>query len=170
MAFRMGQDLGFQQDPAQWVSKDETIVTEVDLEIRRRLYWGCYVSDKYIKLRDNHENGDPDLSTRLMSLYLGRPVYLNESDAAVDPTEPLPYVSSLYGKGTTDNRPPETFRLPTTGLVSKISPYRRRHLGQSRNHSCPPPSDTSQLSRKSSKTSCQVSFLLEDIRGRNRIC
>lgn len=26
-----------------------------------------------------------------MSLYLGRPVYLDESDASVEPTEPLPY-------------------------------------------------------------------------------
>lgn len=46
MAFRMGQDLGFQRDPRRWVSKDHSILTASDFEIRRRNYWGCYLADK----------------------------------------------------------------------------------------------------------------------------
>lgn len=48
MAFRMGQDLGFQQDPMHWISLDGTLATPQDLEIRRRIYWGCYNSDKSV--------------------------------------------------------------------------------------------------------------------------
>ncbi|KAF4552534.1 Fungal specific transcription factor domain-containing protein 12 [Elsinoe fawcettii] len=72
MAFRMGQGLGYQQDPSRWLSLDHTITTQWDIQVRRRVFWGCYVADKYI------------------SLYLGRPVYMLESDAAVHPTIPLP--------------------------------------------------------------------------------
>jgi hypothetical protein len=72
MAFRMGQDLGFHRDPRLWISKDSSILTASDVEIRRRIYWGCYLADKFI------------------SLYLGRPVSLMECDAEVEPVEPLP--------------------------------------------------------------------------------
>jgi hypothetical protein len=46
MAFRVGQDLGFQQDPKFLVSQDLTIASEQDLVIRRRIYWGFYAADK----------------------------------------------------------------------------------------------------------------------------
>lgn len=72
MAFRMGQDLGFHRDPRHWMSKDRSILTRADFEIRRRIYWGCYLADKY------------------MSLFMGRPVCLIERDAEVKPVEPLP--------------------------------------------------------------------------------
>ncbi|KAF2259043.1 hypothetical protein CC78DRAFT_83858 [Lojkania enalia] len=72
MAFRMGEDLGFHQDPSGWISQDNSIITPEDIEIRRRIYWGSYTADKFI------------------SLYLGRPVYLLENDATVQPTVELP--------------------------------------------------------------------------------
>jgi len=72
MAFRMSQDLGLHQDPKFLVSQDSTIATDQDLVIRRRVYYGLYVSDKII------------------SLYLGRPVMLSEEEAAVDLPEQLP--------------------------------------------------------------------------------
>ncbi|KAF5527928.1 putative transcriptional regulatory protein [Colletotrichum aenigma] len=72
IAFRMAQDLGFQRDPKHWISHDSSIVTEEDMEIRRRIFWGCYTSDK------------------LISLILGRPVYLFYDDAEVETTERLP--------------------------------------------------------------------------------
>lgn len=46
MAFRMGQELGFHQDPQTWLHSDRTITTDKDIEIRRRVYWGCFVADK----------------------------------------------------------------------------------------------------------------------------
>lgn len=47
IAFRMSQDLGFQCDPRYWVDEDQTIASPEDIEIRRRLYWGCFSSDEY---------------------------------------------------------------------------------------------------------------------------
>ncbi|KAL0930093.1 transcription factor [Colletotrichum truncatum] len=72
IAFRMAQDLGMQRDPKQWKSHDVTLVTEEDMEIRRRIFWGCYTSDK------------------LISLILGRPVHLSHDDAEVQTAERLP--------------------------------------------------------------------------------
>ncbi|KAI8284754.1 hypothetical protein K4K59_007318 [Colletotrichum sp. SAR11_240] len=72
IAFRMAQDLGFQKDPKDWVQHDSSLATPEDVEIRRRIYWGCYISDK------------------LISLILGRPVYLVYDEAEVQPMETLP--------------------------------------------------------------------------------
>lgn len=74
----MAQDLGFQKDPKHWVSHDSSLASEEDLEIRRRIFWGCYSSDK------------------LVSLILGRPVYLFYDDAEVDTTNRLPYARSHW--------------------------------------------------------------------------
>ncbi|KAK7417452.1 hypothetical protein QQX98_004572 [Neonectria punicea] len=72
IAFRMAQDLGFQKDPKHWVDHDSSLVTPEDLEVRRRIYWGCYTSDKTI------------------SIVLGRPVQLYHDDAEVELMERLP--------------------------------------------------------------------------------
>ncbi|PTD02742.1 putative transcriptional regulatory protein [Fusarium culmorum] len=66
IAFRMAQDLGFQSDPMNWLPHDSTIVSSEDIEIRRRIYWGCYISDK------------------LISLILGRPVQLAFDSSEVE--------------------------------------------------------------------------------------
>lgn len=66
IAFRMAQDLGFQSDPMNWLPQDSTIISSEDIEIRRRIYWGSYISDKMI------------------SLILGRPVQLAFESAEVD--------------------------------------------------------------------------------------
>lgn len=62
----MAQDLGFQSDPMNWLPHDSTIVSSEDIEIRRRIYWGSYISDK------------------LISLVLGRSVQLAFDSAEVD--------------------------------------------------------------------------------------
>ncbi|KAF4466941.1 transcription factor [Fusarium albosuccineum] len=72
IAFRMAQDLGFQKDPKHWISSDVSLATAEDIEIRRRIYWGCYTSDKII------------------SLILGRPVQLYDAAGEVEHTESLP--------------------------------------------------------------------------------
>ncbi|KAL2670062.1 hypothetical protein Neosp_014943 [[Neocosmospora] mangrovei] len=73
IAFRIAQDMGFQKDPKNWISYDASLTTDEDVEIRRRIYWGCYISDK------------------LISLILGRPVFLYYDDAEVEPMEQQPY-------------------------------------------------------------------------------
>lgn len=68
----MAQDLGFQRDPSQWISHDSSLATEEDVEIRRRIFWGCYASDK------------------LISLIMGRSVHLSYDDTEVETTRSLP--------------------------------------------------------------------------------
>jgi transcription factor-like protein len=75
IAFRMAQDMGFQRDPKNWMSHDASLASSEDVEIRRRIYWGCFISDK------------------LISLILGRPVHLAYDAAEVDPLKTLPYIS-----------------------------------------------------------------------------
>lgn len=48
MAFRMAQDLGLQQDPKFWAREGSIVNSEVELRIRRRVYWGFYVADKSV--------------------------------------------------------------------------------------------------------------------------
>ncbi|KAF5598624.1 transcription factor [Fusarium pseudocircinatum] len=72
IAFRMAQDLGFQRDPKKWASCDTSLATPEDIEIRRRIVWGCYTSDK------------------LISLTLGRPVYFSHHDIEVEKLKRLP--------------------------------------------------------------------------------
>ena len=48
MAFRMGQDLGLQRDPTLWGRPVQSAaIYFFDEEFRRRIYWGCFLSDKY---------------------------------------------------------------------------------------------------------------------------
>jgi hypothetical protein len=68
----MAQDLGIQTDPRHWMVPGSGDVSLEDIEIRRRIYWGCYISDK------------------LISLILGRPALLIDADAGVEVTERLP--------------------------------------------------------------------------------
>ncbi|KAH7066530.1 fungal-specific transcription factor domain-containing protein [Paraphoma chrysanthemicola] len=82
IAFRMVQDLGIQKDPEMWELDDQSFIPHEDAEIRRRIYWGCYISDK------------------LISLIFGRPVQLlynqgevNELTTQPDPAFILPWRS-----------------------------------------------------------------------------
>ncbi|KAL1303057.1 hypothetical protein AAFC00_006504 [Neodothiora populina] len=72
MAFRSLQDIGLQYDGQAGRSKDGRSIPELDSEIRRRIYWGCYTADSMI------------------ALLLGRPVFFQDFDAAVSPSEQLP--------------------------------------------------------------------------------
>jgi hypothetical protein len=100
LAYRMITDLGLHLDPAKiqtssfTASQDRIQPTAVDLEIRRRIYWGAYVADKF------------------QSLYLGRPAALSATGLEppkefldtyeemelwspyVDPQHPSPLLSS----------------------------------------------------------------------------
>ncbi len=69
----MAQDLGFQRDPNNWISHDSLLATAEDIEIRRRIFWGCYSFDK------------------LISLILGRPISLYCEEANVELMNRLPY-------------------------------------------------------------------------------
>ncbi|OJJ68405.1 hypothetical protein ASPBRDRAFT_67979 [Aspergillus brasiliensis CBS 101740] len=73
MAYRMIIDLGYHlEDPKCPQSGESLRLSAVDKEIRRRVYWGAYATDK------------------AQSLYLGRPPGLHQSDSNV----PLEFLDS----------------------------------------------------------------------------
>lgn len=71
-AMRMGFDLGFQLNPEVWFLKSQGAVKSLDVAIRSRIYWGCYMADHFI------------------SLVLGRPSLLKLLDASIPETQDLP--------------------------------------------------------------------------------
>lgn len=71
-AMRMGFDLGFQLNPEVWFLKSHGALKELDVAIRSRIYWGCYMADHFI------------------SLVLGRPSSLKLLDASIPESEDLP--------------------------------------------------------------------------------
>ncbi|RLV90250.1 hypothetical protein JA1_004697 [Spathaspora sp. JA1] len=72
-AMRMGFDLGFQLNPQVWfVESKNKSLSNLDVDIRSRIYWGCYMADHFI------------------SLLLGRPAVLKFSDASISETNDLP--------------------------------------------------------------------------------
>lgn len=63
IAFRIGFDMSFQLEPAAWFNpkfysndqptsgfKNYESITQEDIEIRSRIYWGCYLTDHFICL------------------------------------------------------------------------------------------------------------------------
>ncbi len=47
-AFRMGTDLGFHLNPKNWHIDDNIALSDYDIAVRSRIYWGCYVADQFI--------------------------------------------------------------------------------------------------------------------------
>lgn len=80
MAFRMGYDMGFQLNPKDWSIEHHTdasdplpgLIAEMDIMVRSRVYWGCYVLDHFV------------------SLVMGRPVTMRKSEATIPSSEHLP--------------------------------------------------------------------------------
>lgn len=74
-AFRMGYDIGFQLNPSVWFMKSrdgDNKLSNLDIAIRSRIYWGSYMADHFI------------------SLLLGRPSLLKMSEASIPETDYLP--------------------------------------------------------------------------------
>ncbi|CAL9736994.1 TY1 enhancer activator [Monosporozyma servazzii] len=75
LAIRVGYDMGFQLDPKVWYTDDsKSQLTESELEIRSRIYWGCYIADHFI------------------CLMLGRTSTLSVSNSTIPESDELPEV------------------------------------------------------------------------------
>ncbi|SCU96304.1 LAMI_0F06084g1_1 [Lachancea mirantina] len=76
LAIRVGYDMGFQLDPKVWITDDINTgkLSESELEIRSRIYWGCYIADHFI------------------CLLLGRTSTLSVSNSTVPESDELPEV------------------------------------------------------------------------------
>ncbi|KAL6306894.1 fungal-specific transcription factor domain-containing protein [Sparassis latifolia] len=62
MAVRMAQDLGLHKSADRWTSTGRNLFTTMQLQERRRIWYGCVIMDKYV------------------SAYIGRPVAICERD------------------------------------------------------------------------------------------
>lgn len=69
---RMGFDFGFQLHPKVWFLELNKSLSLLNVSIRSRIYWGCFMADHFI------------------SLLLGRPSLLRISDASIPDTSDLP--------------------------------------------------------------------------------
>ncbi|EDO15103.1 hypothetical protein Kpol_1071p10 [Vanderwaltozyma polyspora DSM 70294] len=75
LAIRVGYDMGFQLDPQVWFTDDSNLkLTNSELEIRSRIYWGCYIADHFI------------------CLMLGRTSSLSVSNSTIPESDELPEV------------------------------------------------------------------------------
>ncbi|SCU84586.1 LANO_0C01794g1_1 [Lachancea nothofagi CBS 11611] len=77
LAIRVGHDMGFQLDPRVWVTDESTSneLSQSELEIRSRIYWGCYIADHFI------------------CLLLGRTSTLSVSNSTIPESDELPEVN-----------------------------------------------------------------------------
>ncbi|CAI4065272.1 hypothetical protein SUVZ_08G3540 [Saccharomyces uvarum] len=76
LAIRVGYDMGFQLDPKVWYIDDSNLqLTQSELEIRSRIYWGCYIADHFI------------------CLMLGRTSTLSVSNSTMPDSDELPEVN-----------------------------------------------------------------------------
>jgi Fungal specific transcription factor domain len=62
MAIRMAQDLGIHKSADQWMHGGTSLFSPVELQERRRIWYGCVIMDKYV------------------SSYIGRPLSIYERD------------------------------------------------------------------------------------------
>ncbi|CUM57713.1 unnamed protein product [Debaryomyces tyrocola] len=77
IAFRMGIDIGFQLNPQNWHINNKDVLSAQDIEIRKRIYWGCYTADHFI------------------SLLLGRPCQLRLSISTIPHSDNLPLPKNI---------------------------------------------------------------------------
>lgn len=78
IAIRIGEHKGLSQDPKNWKSDiGETNLTEYDIEVRSRIYWGCFITEHFI------------------ANVLGRMSILNLSQATIRDTIDLPILPGI---------------------------------------------------------------------------
>ncbi|OAL46678.1 hypothetical protein IQ07DRAFT_573374 [Pyrenochaeta sp. DS3sAY3a] len=76
MAFRLAHEMGLHLDPNNWQGANDS---QIDMEIRRRVYWAAFAADKQL------------------SLYFGRPPALYPHESDVRNTIRIPYPSDWEG-------------------------------------------------------------------------
>ncbi|CAK9439132.1 uncharacterized protein LODBEIA_P33560 [Lodderomyces beijingensis] len=120
-AMRMGFDIGFQLNPEVWFVKSKESLNKLDVEIRSRIYWGCYMADHFI------------------SLVLGRPSILKLSDASIPETSDLPdlewiddftYNGYIKNKGSSSKRRKPPAEISRTTYTAKVESYISDPLNQ----------------------------------------
>lgn len=76
LAFRISYEIGLHLNPEAWAHVYEDELSGVDIEVRSRVYWGCYIAD------------------HLITLLFGRTTILKLSNSTVPETDELPEIES----------------------------------------------------------------------------
>lgn len=101
LSFRMGQELGVQRDHSHWElarKPSNTPSIYFNNEHWRKLYWGSFLVDKYVHTGQTFRSHVWYLTllSRILSLFMGRPTFMHDTDADVDVSEPPPLVLPNY--------------------------------------------------------------------------
>lgn len=76
LAFRITHEIGLHLNPEAWSHVYEDELSGMDVEVRGRVYWGCYIAD------------------HLIALLFGRTTILKLSNSTVPETDELPEIES----------------------------------------------------------------------------
>lgn len=76
LAFRISHEIGLHLSPNAWNDVYEDELSELDFEVRSRIYWGCYIAD------------------HLIAVLFGRSTSLRLSNSTVPETDELPDIET----------------------------------------------------------------------------
>lgn len=76
LAFRISHEIGLHLNPKAWNNVYEDELSKIDIEVRSRIYWGCYIAD------------------HLISILFGRSTSLRLSNSTVPETDELPDIET----------------------------------------------------------------------------
>lgn len=103
MGIRMIMNLGLHLDAVSNTTSGDKRKTPEEIEIRRRLFWGAFVSEK------------------LQSLYLGRPFIIHESDTHVPKKFLDVYEEGKIWKPFPDHQGSRPLSIMTTNSISSFT-------------------------------------------------
>ncbi|CCD23287.1 Cha4p NDAI_0B02520 [Naumovozyma dairenensis CBS 421] len=76
LAFRIAHEIGLHLNPKAWTHVYEDELTMLDIKVRSRIYWGCYIAD------------------HLISILFGRSTTLRLSNSTIPETDELPNIEN----------------------------------------------------------------------------
>lgn len=76
LAFRMAHEIGLHLNPETWDDVYDDKLSQIDIEVRSRIYWGCYIAD------------------HLIALLFGRSNSLRLSNSTIPETDELPNIDT----------------------------------------------------------------------------
>ncbi|QEU62298.1 Cha4 [Kluyveromyces lactis] len=76
LAFRMAHEIGLHLNPEAWDDVYDDKLSQIDIEVRSRIYWGCYIAD------------------HLIAVLFGRSNSLRVSNSTIPETDELPNIDT----------------------------------------------------------------------------
>ncbi|KAL4070710.1 fungal-specific transcription factor domain-containing protein [Scleroderma citrinum] len=81
MAIRMALDLGLNRSADNWQCNGQRMFSAEENQVRKQIWWACCIADKWVfVLERNVSSLYPSLSGTVLSIWVRRPVCINDSD------------------------------------------------------------------------------------------